>query len=40
MVNKYKLNVDAPTLKPVSEYLKLWGRFPHLSDDVINEIQQ
>jgi hypothetical protein len=24
MVNEYKLNVDAPKLKPVSEYLKLW----------------
>jgi pyruvate ferredoxin oxidoreductase beta subunit len=37
---KYKLNVDPPKLKPVSDYLKLQGRFRHLSDDVINEIQQ
>ena len=37
---KYKLNVNLPKLKPVTEYLKLQGRFRHLSDDVINEIQQ
>jgi len=37
---KYKLNVAPPKLKPVSEYLKLQGRFRHLSDDVIDEIQQ
>lgn len=39
MVNKCKLNVDPPKLKPVSEYLKLQGRFPHLSKDVVNEVQ-
>ena len=37
---KYKLNVDSPKLKPVSDYLKLQGRFRHLSEDAINEIQQ
>jgi len=37
---KYKLNVTPPKLKPVSEYLKLQGRFRHLSDNVIDEIQQ
>ena len=37
---KYKLNVAPPKLKPVSDYLKLQGRFRHLSEDVINEIQQ
>ena len=37
---KYKLSVTPPKLKPVSEYLKLQGRFRHLSDDVIDEIQQ
>jgi len=37
---KYKLNVDPPKLKPVTEYLKLQGRFRHLSEDTINEIQQ
>jgi len=37
---KYKLNVNLPKLKPVNDYLKLQGRFRHLSKDVINEIQQ
>ncbi|MFC1870375.1 pyruvate synthase subunit PorB [Chloroflexota bacterium] len=37
---KYRLSVDFPRLKPVSEYLKLQGRFRHLSEDVINTIQQ
>ena len=37
---KYKLNVNPPKLKPVSDYLKLQGRFRHLPDDVIDEIQQ
>jgi len=37
---KYKLNVSPPKLKPVAEYLKLQGRFRHLSDDLIAEIQQ
>ena len=37
---KYKLNVAPPKLKPVPEYLKLQGRFRHLSENTINEIQQ
>ncbi len=37
---KYKLSVDRPKLKPVQDYLKLQGRFRHLSEDVINRIQQ
>ena len=37
---KYKLNLDFPKLRPVTDYLKLQGRFRHLSDDVFNEIQQ
>ena len=37
---KYKLSVDFPKLRPVTDYLKLQGRFRHLSDDVMNEIQQ
>jgi len=37
---KYKLSLDFPKLRPVTDYLKLQGRFRHLSDDVFNEIQQ
>ncbi len=37
---KYKLNVDLPKLRPVNDYLKLQGRFRHLSEDAIDKIQQ
>jgi len=37
---QYKLNVNPTQLKPVSEYLKLQGRFRHLSEDAIDKIQQ
>jgi len=36
---KYKMNVNTPKLKPVQEYLKLQGRFRHLSEDNIQYIQ-
>ncbi len=36
---KYKLNVKVPKRKPVQEYLKLQGRFGHLSEETIKEIQ-
>ncbi len=36
---KYKLNVNPPKLKPVQDYLKLQGRFRHLSEETITEIQ-
>ncbi|MEA3443004.1 MAG: pyruvate synthase subunit PorB [Chloroflexota bacterium] len=37
---KYTLNVDLPQLRPVSDYLKLQGRFRHLTPEVIGKIQQ
>ena len=36
----YRLNFDFPKLRPVTDYMKLQGRFRHLSEDIINEIQQ
>ncbi len=37
---RYKLNVDPMQLLPVQEYLKLQGRFRHLSPDAIANIQK
>jgi pyruvate ferredoxin oxidoreductase beta subunit len=37
---KYRLNIDFPKLKPVKEYVKLQGRFRHLTDEMIEEIQK
>jgi pyruvate ferredoxin oxidoreductase beta subunit len=37
---KYTLNFDFPELKPVTAYMKLQGRFRHLSEDIIEKIQQ
>ena len=37
---KYKLSLDLPELRPVRDYMKLQGRFRHLSEGTINEIQQ
>ncbi len=36
---KYKMRGKNAKLKPINEYLKLQGRFRHLSDDTIAEIQ-
>ena len=36
---EYKLSVKLPKLKPVQDYLKLQGRFRHLSEETITEIQ-
>ena len=37
---KYKISVDLPKLRPVTDYMKLQGRFRHLSEEVIGQIQQ
>jgi len=36
---RYKLSLDFPRLRPVQDYLKLQGRFRHLSEETIAEIQ-
>ncbi len=36
---RYKMNVNPTRLKPVQDYLKLQGRFSHLSEDTIRKIQ-
>jgi pyruvate ferredoxin oxidoreductase beta subunit len=37
---KYTLNFDFPKLRPVEDYLKLQGRFRHLTKDNMAEIQE
>ena len=37
---EYKLSVHPPKLKPVQDYLKLQGRFRHLSEETVTEIQR
>jgi pyruvate ferredoxin oxidoreductase beta subunit len=37
---KYKMSLDLPKLKPVYDYMRLQGRFRHLSEDTIKQIQQ
>jgi len=36
---QYKVSLDLPELRPVKDYLKLQGRFRHLSDNIIDQIQ-
>ena len=36
---KYKLSLDLPKFRPVTDYLKLQGRFRHLSEGIVKEIQ-
>ena len=37
---QYRLNVDFPKLRPMKEYTKLQGRFRHLSDEMLQEIEK
>jgi pyruvate ferredoxin oxidoreductase beta subunit len=37
---QYKLNVKPSTLKPIQEYTKLQGRFNHLTEGTLNQIQE
>jgi pyruvate ferredoxin oxidoreductase beta subunit len=37
---KYRLTIDFPTLRPIRDYIKPQGRFRHLTDDMINEIEK
>jgi pyruvate ferredoxin oxidoreductase beta subunit len=37
---QYKLNFDFPELRPVTDYMKLQGRFRHLSEDLLEKIQK
>jgi len=37
---RYKLNVDFAELRPIEEYLKIQGRFRHLTPEMIEKIQQ
>ena len=36
---QYRLSLDFPKLRPVTDYMKLQGRFRHLSPEEINKIQ-
>ncbi len=37
---RYRLSIDFPKLKPIREYLKPQGRFRHLTEEMIEEIQK
>jgi pyruvate ferredoxin oxidoreductase beta subunit len=37
---KYKLNIDFPQLRPLKEYTRLQGRFRHLTDEMLSEIEK
>jgi pyruvate ferredoxin oxidoreductase beta subunit len=37
---KYKITVETPEFRPLKDYLKMQGRFRHLSDDTIAMIEQ
>lgn len=37
---EYKMSIDFPELRPITDYMKLQGRFRHLSEDMISQIQE
>jgi len=37
---RYRLNADPPKLKPIEEYLKLQGRYRHLTSEQVKRIQE
>ena len=37
---RYRLNLDFPELKPIKDYVKLQGRFRHLTESMIQEIEK
>lgn len=37
---RYRMSVDFPKLRPIKEYIKLQGRFRHLTDRMIEEIEK
>ena len=39
-MDKYRITHSPEPLKPVTEYIKGQGRFKHLTDDLIAQIQE
>ena len=37
---EYKLSIDFPQLKPLRAYTKQQGRFRHLSEEILDQIQE
>jgi len=37
---EYRMSLEPPKLRPVEDYLRLQGRFRHLSEDTVKEIQE
>ena len=37
---KYRLNIDFPQLRPLKEYTRLQGRFRHLTDEILQQIEK